>query len=57
MYRDDIPKDKVEYIQECPCCYMTTLVLANKWNSPEYETDVYVQCQCGEFLEFVLPVN
>ena len=57
MKREDFPKCKIEYSQECPCCELKMCVYADKYNDPEYEYEVYVQCQCGEFLEFILPVN
>lgn len=46
-----------EYSKECPTCTMTMKVLTKRGNFNEYDTEVYVQCQCGEYLEFILPVN
>lgn len=57
MHRKEIPIYKVEYRQTCPVCDLETLVLSQKDDFPEYQTEVYVQCVCGEFLEFILPVN
>lgn len=58
MLIDEIPEyRRNEYIQECPTCTMTMFVLTQKDDFPEYHTDIYVMCQCGEFLEFNLPVN
>lgn len=58
MNIDDIPEGlRCEYEQECPTCLMTMTVLTQRGNSPEYETEIYVQCSCGEYIEFILPVN
>lgn len=58
MYINDIPEGcRVEYKQVCPCCHMEQKILSQRNNFPEYETEIYLECQCGEFIEFVLPVN
>lgn len=46
-----------EYQKECDICTMATTVYTQKFNDPEYETYIYVQCSCGNILEFTLPVN
>lgn len=46
------PNDK-----DCPFCSLTQTLLTKKGDFPEYYTEVYLQCQCGEYIEFVLPVN
>lgn len=51
------PRLRTEYIQECYICKMGVKVLAQASNFPEYETEIYVQCDCGNFLLFILPVN
>jgi hypothetical protein len=48
---------RYEYVQTCPTCTMEMKVLTQKDSFPEYHTEIYVQCQCGEYLEFILPVN
>jgi C4-type Zn-finger protein len=58
MNLDKIPMGlRHEYTQICPICTMEMKILTQHHNLPEYETEVYVQCQCGNYLEFILPVN
>lgn len=58
VYIDDIPKYlRYEYEQECSCCSRIIKVLTQDNDFAEYETEVYVQCNCGEYAEFILPVN
>lgn len=58
MNKDDIPiYRRTEYIQVCSCCGLVQKILTQGNNFPEYETEIYLQCQCGEFIEFILPVN
>lgn len=45
------------YIQKCICCDLEQEILTQGNNYPEYETDIYLKCQCGEYIEFILPVN
>lgn len=57
MKFEEIPEFlKHEYSQECPCCLMTTIILTQH-GIGEYQTEVFIRCPCGEFLEFSLPVN
>ena len=57
MNIEDIPSlYRNEYSEECPLCTMTCTVLTQPAPG-EYDTKIYVQCQCGEYLEFELPVN
>jgi HKD family nuclease len=46
-----------KYSEECPLCTMSINVITQRDNFPEYETDVYVKCQCGNYVHFILPVN
>jgi hypothetical protein len=46
-----------EYRQKCPKCSRDQVVQTQRDLSPEYYTQVYVKCPCGEFIEFKLPVN
>lgn len=46
-----------EYKETCPLCKREQLILTQRNNFPEYHTEIYLQCQCGEFIEFILPVN
>lgn len=58
MKIDDIPQfRRVAYKKVCSLCYSEQLILTQDDNYPEYETEIYLQCQCGEFIAFVLPVN
>lgn len=58
MKIDEIPKGlQYEYSQVCPCCSLSHLICTQNNDFPEYETEIYLQCQCGEFIEFILPVN
>lgn len=58
MKKDEIPiYCQVEYIQQCDLCGMEQKILSQRHDFPEYETEIYLQCQCGEFIEFILPVN
>ena len=58
MNIEDIPRGLChEYNQICDFCGMTTTILTQRDNQPEYEAEVYVQCQCGNYIEFNLPVN
>jgi len=57
MKYEEIPKGlRSEYKKECKCG-KTHLILTQKDDFPEYDTEAYVLCNCGEFIEFILPVN
>lgn len=45
------------YINKCSCCGLEQEILTQEDSFPEYNTKIYLKCQCGEFMEFVLPVN
>ncbi len=47
----------IPYIKECSCCGIKQTILTQDSSSNEYYTEIYLQCQCGEFIEFKLPVN
>ena len=49
--------DRYEYKKLCDCCDLEIMILTQKDSFPEYYTRVYLQCSCGNFVEFVLPVN
>jgi hypothetical protein len=58
MKFDNIDKsDQYEYEQECSCCGLKKQVLTQRDDHPEYYTYVYLRCQCGEYIQFELPVN
>jgi len=45
------------YTKKCPCCDLEQEILTQRDDFPEYHTEIYLKCQCGEFIEFELPVN
>jgi len=47
---------RYEYIQKCACGKEHKL-LTQEDDHPEYHTEVYIACECGEYVEFNLPVN
>lgn len=47
---------RYDYTEECKCGKSYT-ILTQRCNFPEYESYVYLKCECGEFVEFILPVN
>lgn len=49
--------DQYSYTQKCPCCDLEQEVLTQRDGFPEYYTNIYLKCQCGEFIHFQLPVN
>lgn len=58
MNYDDIPEcDRYQYLGHCEWCDASIEVLTQEDGKPEYYTQVYVRCVCGEYLEFRLPVN
>lgn len=58
MNFEEIPQSlRNEYSQECDVCGMTSNILTQRDNFPEYETEIYVLCRCGNYIEFILPVN
>ena len=50
-------KIKFVYTEKCDVCDLETKVLNQNYNDPEYYTEVYVQCLCGNYVFFELPVN
>lgn len=58
MDYEDIPQEcNCKYKITCNICEMETTVCTQTDIFPEYQTEVYVQCHCGNYLEFILPVN
>lgn len=57
MKIDDIPTGlRHEYHVKCICGKIFT-ALTKISNDPEYETEIFIKCDCGEYVEFNLPVN
>lgn len=48
--------DNFEYHSSCECGKIHT-VLTQQDRSPEYYTNVFIKCDCGEYVLFDLPVN
>lgn len=46
-----------EYTRECDLCQKQHTVFTQRDNHPEYYTDVFVKCDCGNHVQFTLPVN
>lgn len=44
------------YIEQCECGEKVQ-VSTQKDNGPECYTEVFVKCQCGKSVSFILPVN
>lgn len=53
----DIIEHREIYEQKCPLCKMKMSVITQKDHYPEYHTNVYIQCHCGNYVLFILPVN
>lgn len=54
----DCIKEWARYEYENTCeCGKVHKVLTQEDSFPEYHTEVYVYCDCGQYVEFVLPVN
>ena len=45
------------YTEKCRCCGKEIKVSTQEDNCPEYYTDVFVKCDCGNPVHFCLPVN
>ncbi len=50
-------EDANSYTEVCSCCGLKQIILTQRDNYPEYYTNIYLQCQCGEYIKFQLPVN
>jgi len=48
--------NRCEYEKICTCGNKHK-ILTQRDNFPEYETEIYLLCECKEYVEFVLPVN
>lgn len=58
MRHEDIHEwDQTIYQNKCDVCGHTLNVSTQQDKYPEYYTDVYVQCECGNWVKFNLPVN
>lgn len=52
-----VPYGSTPYKEVCTNCGKEYVLFTQKDDDPEYYTDVYILCKCGEYVEFSLPVN
>jgi hypothetical protein len=53
---DCVPEcDRYAYERVCECGKKQTLLTQS--GPGEYDTGVYLLCTCGQYVEFILPVN
>ena len=45
------------YKQQCANCHIIHEVSTQPDDSPEYYTDIYIKCRCGNSVKFTIPVN
>ena len=58
MQFDEIPESRrYEYKGVCECCEKEHTIWTLRDDFPEYVTEIYIQCECGEYIEFTLPVS
>lgn len=58
MKLEDIPiYRRVEYIKTCDICGLVHKILSQGDDYPEYDYEIQLECQCGNYIEFILPVN
>lgn len=48
---------RFSYTSECDRCGTEHEILTQSNCCNEYYTDIYVQCLCGDYVQFRLPVN
>lgn len=46
-----------QYEKKCEQCGENHIVQTQDDDNPEYYSNVYIKCKCGEFVLFKLPVN
>lgn len=57
MQLEEIPEsDRYPYKNKCTCG-KKYILLSQEDDEPEYRTGVYIKCECGQYIEFILPVN
>ena len=58
MNLNEIPTGRrTAYEEECRCGNKFTILTQNGLGHSEYDTEIYLRCPCGEYVEFILPVN
>jgi hypothetical protein len=46
-----------EYEKACDNCNTVHKLQTQQDNFPEYYTDIFIECKCGNLVHFELPVN
>jgi hypothetical protein len=55
MKINEIPLSlRYEYSKICDVCEMKQTILTQSSNFPEYKAEIYLQCSCGNYIEFNL---
>ncbi len=55
---DDIPKwYRIPYKETCSGCDKIYTIYTQDDDEPEYYTNIYLECSCGHYVDFSLPVN
>lgn len=58
MNIEDIPiYARVPIEKICEICQCTQKILCSDSQVAEYEKEIWLQCTCGNFIEFIIPVN
>lgn len=58
MYIEEIPEeDRYEYTVYCETCCIFQQILTQKIENTHCNTHVYLKCNCGDYLLFILPVG
>jgi hypothetical protein len=59
MRLDEIKEYNKEgkFVEKCSSCGKECEARTQRDEDPEYYTTVYFLCICGEYVEFILPVN
>lgn len=58
MTEDEIDRySRYKFIEKCEICDLDITVFTQEDSFPEYYTNVYVKCTCGNCVLFELPVN
>lgn len=45
------------YKEKCSNCGKEIEISTQQDKNPEYYTDIYIKCDCGKSISFMLPVN
>ena len=57
MKLKELPRGRMSIYHNTCDCGKQHVIRTQSSNFPEYETEVYVLCDCGDYVEFELPVN